>query len=148
MDRWHLPSIDHTGKREPRVLFSGDQGTGDIELMQWHGVEVETMRGSWIVTFSEILGREQAAARTAEVAAALGVRPDAIRPIGRGAYAAFDTSDIVREADVARVLRDMPGIVMIEPNRLYQPERLSNDPQFGQQCRARLSPAGTMNSTG
>lgn len=22
MDRWHLPSIDQTGKREPRVLFS------------------------------------------------------------------------------------------------------------------------------
>lgn len=22
MDRWHLPSVDQTGKREPRVLFS------------------------------------------------------------------------------------------------------------------------------
>ena len=26
MERWHLPSIEASGKREPRVLFSGAEG--------------------------------------------------------------------------------------------------------------------------
>jgi subtilisin family serine protease/subtilisin-like proprotein convertase family protein len=118
---------------EPRMLLSGDSGTPATATMQWHGVDVETLQGSWVVTFSELLGRDQATERTAEVAAALGVRTSEIRPIGRGGFAAFDTPDALDEEDVARALRLVPGVMQIEPNAIRQMSRLSNDPQFGQQ---------------
>jgi quercetin dioxygenase-like cupin family protein len=36
VDRWHLPSIDATGKREPRVLFS---------QAAWRGVVIDLQSG-------------------------------------------------------------------------------------------------------
>lgn len=117
---------------EPRMLLTGDVGAGN-ELIQWHGVTVETLRDSWVVTFDSLLGRDGAAARTAQVTAALGVTPTSIRPIGRGGYAAFDTPAWFTEEDVARVLAQIPGVVQIEPNIIYQPQRVPNDPLLGQQ---------------
>lgn len=117
---------------EPRMLLSGGQGY-ETNYLQWHGVTVESLRDSWIVTFNEPLGHDAAAARTAEIVHSLGIEASDIRAIGRGAYAAFDAIGHFSEEDVARVVRNTSGLVQIEPNIIYQPSRLSNDPQFGQQ---------------
>lgn len=34
MERWHLPSVEATGKREPRVLFSGSEARGVLLDLQ------------------------------------------------------------------------------------------------------------------
>jgi quercetin dioxygenase-like cupin family protein len=56
VDRWHLPSIDVTGKREPRVLFSSpacravvidlqaDETMGDHQVHEYAMVQIVTGR--------------------------------------------------------------------------------------------------------
>jgi subtilisin-like proprotein convertase family protein len=117
---------------EPRMLLDGSQGM-ETEFIQWHGVTVETMKDSWVVTFSEVQGSLGATQKTSQLLNSLGVEASSIKAIGRGAFASFKTSANFTEEDVARALRDVPGVIQIEPNLIYHSTRLPNDPQFGGQ---------------
>ncbi len=115
---------------EPRVLLTGGQTT---EVITWHGVSLETVRGSWIVTFDNLLGRDAAVTRADQVIAALGVQATSVAAIGRGGYAQFTTTGHFSENDVARVLGQMPGVVQVEPNRIEYTDAVPNDPLLATQ---------------
>ncbi|MBC7772805.1 MAG: S8 family serine peptidase [Pyrinomonadaceae bacterium] len=121
---------------EPRVLLShGDGGVPGTSLSQleWHGQSIDVVLDSWIVTFDAILGQQAAVERAQAVAAGLGIRVQDIRAIGRGGYAMFTSLDPIRETDISRVLSRVGGVVGLEPNVVYQPQAIPNDPLLSRQ---------------
>lgn len=124
---------------EPRVLLSnGDGGIPGISLssLNWHGQTINVVQDSWILTFDALLGQQGAVERAQAVAAGLGIRVQDIRAIGRGGYAMFTALDPVHESDIARVLArvgGVGGVMGVEPNLVYRPQAIPNDPLLSRQ---------------
>lgn len=121
---------------EPRVLLSqGDGGTPGASLanLDWHGQIINVVQDSWILTFDAMLGQQGAVERAQAVAAGLGIRAQDFRAIGRGGYAMFTSLDPIRESDISRVLARVGGVIGLEPNVVYQPQAIPNDPLLSRQ---------------
>lgn len=124
---------------EPRTLLSDVQGpvggppSSMVASLTWHGSVVDVVRDSWIVTFDDLLGQNLAVERANEVIATLGIRAQDVKAIGRGGYAVFTAIDSFRESDVARVLSRVGGVRGVEPNTIYQPQAVPNDPLLSRQ---------------
>ncbi len=130
---------DAFGELEPRTLLSDVQGPiggepGDsLGSVSWHGSVVDVVRDSWIITFNDLLGVNQAVERANEVISTLGIRAQDVRAIGRGGYAVFTALDGFRESDVDRVLARVGGVRGVEPNTVYRPQAIPNDPLLSRQ---------------
>lgn len=115
---------------EQRVLLSGGAG---VEKVSWYGNEVEAVRGSWIVTFDDLLGADGAFNKTVELLQAIGTGATSIHAIGRGGYAEFSTLAPLTSKVVDWALKAVDGIKAIEPNRVMRPSVFPNDPLLGLQ---------------
>jgi subtilisin family serine protease/subtilisin-like proprotein convertase family protein len=90
-----------------------------------------------VVTFDEALG-DAAVGQTERLAALLGLggeggQVESVRSIGSGRFATFRTDAIITPAAVGSVLRLADGVLGIEPDRVYRPDLVPNDPQFTDQ---------------
>lgn len=118
---------------EPRSLMSAEVLPANGAWIRWGDADVAVKAGSFVVMFDDYKGSAQAELMAREVATRLGVVADTARAIGRGAYAVFETREFISQEMAQRVLRAMPGVRGIEPDRLSQVTRVPNDPQLGQQ---------------
>lgn len=119
---------------EQRVLLSdGGGGYAGSTYITWHGVSVEVVPHSWIITYDDLLGPAGAVASANQVIARLGVQGTDVRAIGRGGYATFNAVGNFNEADAARAVSQSPGVVQVEPNLIEHTFRTPNDPLFSTQ---------------
>ncbi|HPO93082.1 MAG TPA: hypothetical protein PL072_06375, partial [Phycisphaerales bacterium] len=71
--------LEHLEQR--LVLSSGVDVVGPLPnaytqgTSTWHGFNVEVLKGSWIITFTQRLSQQEATQKAQQVAAALGVTP-------------------------------------------------------------------------
>lgn len=127
---------------EARLFLSGlspDDGLfgtpvpGVTSIVQWYGSPLHVRNGTWVMGFDGQLGEAGAKARALAVAAQLGVPVTAVQSIGRGRWASIKTTGVITEAAVARVRATIPGVLGIQPDRVYEVEQIPNDPMFANQ---------------
>lgn len=104
-----------------------------VEKIRWAGGEVEAKVGSWLVTLREQVGDVPAYDLGLRVAEKLGLPTAEVKSIGRGGWAQIVTPGVVTEAAALAAMRDLPLVKSIEPDRVYRPDRVPNDPRFGEQ---------------
>ncbi|MBL9002079.1 MAG: S8 family serine peptidase [Phycisphaerae bacterium] len=124
-----LPAIEQL---EARQLLSADLGPGG-EWVQWGGGQVAAKAGSYVVTFDQYLGTQQADLMAREVATRLGISVTNSGGIGRGMFAWFEGAGAFTYEQAKAVVQQMPGLKGVEPDRLYQSTRVPNDPRFAEQ---------------
>jgi quercetin dioxygenase-like cupin family protein len=116
VDRWHLPSIDATGKREPRVLFSRPACRGVVidlqggESMGAHQVHESAM-------LQIVSGRVSVEAGSREVECEAGTLV-VFEPGERHAVRALETSRVLL------LLAPWPGDGHYQAGESIDPERL------------------------
>jgi quercetin dioxygenase-like cupin family protein len=116
VDRWHLPSIDATGKREPRVLFSRPECRAVVlDLQAGESMGEHSVHESAIVEV--VSGRVAVAANEREVECGAGtlVLLDARE---RRAVRALESSRILL------LLAPWPGEGHYQPGEDAHPERI------------------------
>ena len=129
--------LEHLEQR--LVLSSGVDVVGPLPnaytqgTSTWHGFNVEVLKGSWIITFTQRLSQQEATQKAQQVAAALGVTPDLVRPSTLGRFAEIRTRGQVTEAAVENVKASLPFVQQIEPNLLKHSELVPNDPRYNEQ---------------
>jgi subtilisin family serine protease/subtilisin-like proprotein convertase family protein len=114
---------------ESRVLLS-ETPVASATYMKWHGVEVEVVEQSWIVSFDDYLGEQAAINRTAQMLDQIGAVATEIRAIGRGRWSVFTTNAKLSESTVSFIQSSNADITNVEPNRVYHPLLVPNDPDF------------------
>jgi len=117
---------------EQRALLTADLPTG-ASVVNWGAGHVPALAGSFVLTFDDFLGRQQAELLAREVATRLGVNATDFNAIGRGGYASFETTDQVSYSAAQNLIRSMPHLRYIEPNSVFQVNRVPNDPRFADQ---------------
>lgn len=121
---------------EQRALLTG---TVDVvlphEMITWWGGPLEVVTDSWVVTFDQRYGEAGAINRANQVAAALGVTPEAgsVRSVGRGRWAAFKTTGQVSEAQARQLPQVLPFVRVLEPESIERPRLVPNDARFAEQ---------------
>jgi len=115
---------------EQRVLLSAE-----MAMLDWYGSEVEVMKGSWVVTFHEDMGRDAAEDAVIEFLENAGVAYSEVSAIGRdGKWAQFVTSMNLNERSVGDFMSfSRHTVAMIEPDTVARPARIPDDPLFNQQ---------------
>ncbi|MBX3384433.1 MAG: S8 family serine peptidase [Phycisphaeraceae bacterium] len=121
---------------EPRQLLSAELPIGG-SWIDWDGTQLAVKTGSYIVTYDDYVGGQQAELLAREVATRLGVTPTAAGSIGRGGFGWFEGVGEVSPEAVRAVVADMPMVRWVEPDRLYEPSRIPNDPRFTEQYSLR-----------
>ncbi|MCW5777071.1 MAG: S8 family serine peptidase, partial [Phycisphaeraceae bacterium] len=106
---------------------------GVVEFVAWRGAAVEAKTGSWILTFDQQLGRDGAIEAAQRVAEAMGLDDATFGAIGKGRYATIDSPTRPSHWTIASAQRSFEGLLAIEPNLIYQPMRVPNDPLFTNQ---------------
>lgn len=128
----HASSIETMERREmlsaTRELLP--EGSSWVD---WGNGVVAAKNGSYVVTFTEDLGKDNAALRAQDVAQALGVTAWGFEGIGRGKWARFDSAVPITSAQVRTLTADFPFVSWIEPDQIRKVQRVPNDPQYGDQ---------------
>jgi len=115
---------------EQRTMMSAaPNGT----LITWGNDQILVNQGSYVLTFNDAYGSQQAEMLAREAATRLGINATDFKSIGRGRYASFETADPLTKAQAQMLQRSMPQLMSVDPNALYQPHRLPNDPRFAEQ---------------
>jgi subtilisin family serine protease/subtilisin-like proprotein convertase family protein len=118
---------------EPRAMLTAEALPQGAAWIDWNGGVVAAMRGSYIVTFEDYLGKDNAELLARDVAARLGVSAGDFRAIGRGAWATFQTGAEITAEQAASVAATLPGVKWIEPNLVRKSTRVPVDPSYDQQ---------------
>ena len=125
------PSLDRAlvEHLEQRVMLS-ETPIASTAMVEWHGITVEAQQDSWIVSFDDYLGEQEAVSRTATMLAEVGAVATEIRSVGRGRWAVFTTQAPLSERVVEFVRAKIDHITNIEPNRVLQASLVPNDANF------------------
>lgn len=116
---------------EPRVVLS--TLAPNTEMVSWGAGEVQAVKGAWVITFNERLGRAGAESAARDVAAALGVHAESVSAIGRGQWAKLVTKDRFSTDRAIGAMSTMRWVVGIEPDAVRSTAAVPNDPRFGDQ---------------
>jgi len=117
---------------EPRTLLSAGVPEGGA-ILDWGGTGLYVKQGSYVLTFDDYMGNEQAELLAREAATRLGISAESFKSIGNGKYASFRTNDPITLSQADLLETVMPSLKAFEPNALYAPSRIPNDPLFSQQ---------------
>lgn len=118
---------------ETRELLSAEALPDGASWVEWGNGQLAAVTGSYIVTFTEDLGKDNAALRAADVASALGVTAWDFEAIGRGKWAKFQSASPISLSQVRGLTSDFPFVQWVEPDQVKKAERVPNDPQYGDQ---------------
>ncbi len=119
------------GPQAPAAAEAGGNYTETV--VNWRGVQVPTVRNSWIITYQEGTTQEVARQRALQVAAVLGVPADYVQSTISGQFVELRTSGVVSEARVDQVKQQLNFVRQIAPNRIYQRQLAPNDALYGSQ---------------
>jgi subtilisin-like proprotein convertase family protein len=118
---------------EQRALLSSDPLPAGSALVSWGGSRVVAEPNSYVLTFDDYLGNQQAELMAREVATRLGVNGSSFQSIGRGGWASFSSTTPIDFTAALQLTHSMPHLVGVEPNQLFNPARVPNDPRFADQ---------------
>lgn len=120
---------------EPRVLLSGTgpQIENPTVAVDWLGAQVDAIRGSYVLSFNEALGADGARAAALRAASQLGISVDSVQTIARGFAAEIRTDSQIDPVAVRSLVDHEDWLRGFEPNTVYQPSALPNDPLFNEQ---------------
>ena len=106
-----------------------------IGAVRWGQSVVMSIGGQYVIELSEGGERSEAraAAAAADLARKLGIEIRDVKLMPGNRYVQFDTSARPTKEQMKAAIAQLPGIARVEPNVLYQPTRVPNDPQFSQQ---------------
>ncbi len=116
---------------EQRMLLSGDGPS--VGSVMWRGSEIEAVRDSFVVTFSQAFEDTRAEAAVEFLSSRLGVELTNFERLGLGFSAQMDVEGRVRPKRVDRLMDDLAWLRGIDPNITYEPEVVPNDPRFTEQ---------------
>ncbi len=116
---------------EHRTMLSAS--LGETALLNWGGNQITMVPGSYVLTFDQAYGNERAELLAREVATRLGIQASDFKAIGRGRYATFETPSIISKEQAEILSTAMGELLALEPNAVYEPARVPNDPRFGDQ---------------
>ncbi len=123
-------SIDTLERRE---LLAADALPEGSSWVEWGDGAIAAKNGSYVVTFTEDLGKDNAALRAQDVASALGVTAWGFEGLGRGKWAKFSSAVPISAAQVRSLTADFPFVQWVEPDQIRKIQRVPNDPQYGEQ---------------
>ncbi len=130
---------------ENRILMSGRTGHFNmgggvpgvpdnyVSTIEWLGEPAKVRTGSWLIGFEDMQPDEVAKARALAVGTQLGVTVDSVQSLARGRYARIQVSGLVTELAVGKVRAAKMGVLNVEPDRIYEPHAVPNDPLFTSQ---------------
>lgn len=129
---------------EPRVLLSGAGDAVGIgpavevlpqgsEVIAWRGVHREVVKGSWLLTADEPMSQQEWAQRAHDVLDDFDLAPLEVNRIGLGYTAQLVLPEGVTEFTKASLIKADPVFKTLEPDGVYQPHRLPNDPDLTSQ---------------
>jgi subtilisin family serine protease/subtilisin-like proprotein convertase family protein len=122
---------------ERRELLAADVLPEGSEWVRWGNGEVAALRGGYIVTFTEDLGRANAELRARDVANALGITAWDFEGIARGKWASFKTEAPITRTQIESLTTDFPFVQWVEPDQVRKSNRVPNDPAYIEQYWAR-----------
>ncbi len=117
---------------EQRAMMSAALPEG-ATVLDWGNGQVVAKQGSYVLTFDDAYGSQQAELLAREAATRLGLTATNIQSIGRGRYASFETAGRITLAQADALERSMPHLTSLDPNALYNPTRVPNDPRYADQ---------------
>lgn len=123
-------SVDTLERRELLAVSALPEGSSWVE---WGNGHIAAKDGSYVVTFTEDLGSDNAALRAQDVARALGVTAWGFEGLGRGKWAKFSSAAPISAAQVRSLTADFPFVQWVEPDQIRKIQRVPNDPQYGEQ---------------
>ncbi|MBK7405720.1 MAG: S8 family serine peptidase [Phycisphaerales bacterium] len=130
---------------EPRVLLSADWssfvapqaaygpeyvvGQG-VEQIAWRGGPVESVAKSWLLTFDDAYGDQQAEAYAREAGSLTGQQIVSVRSIGRGRWATVTFEATPSESAISAAAGSFNWLTAFEPNVVYHTAAVPDDPSF------------------
>ncbi|HYE01627.1 MAG TPA: S8 family serine peptidase, partial [Phycisphaerales bacterium] len=123
---------------EGRVLLSGGsdlnaQGAWDTHFIPWGNRVVEAVEDSWIMAFDAAVPHHVAMQRAQQVTAALGMPTTEIVPFAGNRYVRFESPAMMSRQQSEQVQNQFSFLRALQPNFIYHPTLLPNDPLIGQQ---------------
>ncbi len=118
---------------EARVVLSGGVLPPGASWVEWGVGSMAARSGSYVVTFDHLLDARSARARALEVASVLGAAARDVRVLGLGGSAVFVTDSTVTREMARRAAEFVHGVKAVEPNALFKPSAVPNDPRFLEQ---------------
>ncbi|MBS0195675.1 MAG: S8 family serine peptidase [Planctomycetes bacterium] len=122
---------------ESRQLLSADLSTATLPqgavVEDWGGVQQVVKPGSYVLSFDDYLGTQQAELVAREVATRLGVSVTSAGGIGRGGFAWFEGQGRVTAEAANALIGVVPHLKSVSPDQYYQPTALPNDSRFNEQ---------------
>lgn len=126
-----LLSADWSGASHPALSMGPEYNpSAGVERVAWHGGSVETVKGSWLLTFEDALGEEGAVRMANAAAAAAGRTPIEVQSIGRGRWARVVFDSTPSDWSIRQAVSSVAGLSAFEPDVVYHTEALPNDPDF------------------
>jgi subtilisin family serine protease/subtilisin-like proprotein convertase family protein len=128
-----LLAADFSGVMSPELHHGAvlDPVSG-VERVAWRGGSVRAVANSWVLTFDRAYGNDRAEALALEAAQRLGQQVEGVRSVGRGGWAQVDLAGTPSEWAIGAATRELEWLRAFEPNLVYEPSRIPNDPLFGQ----------------
>lgn len=118
----------------PQPQAAAEQGGTYTEtVVNWRGVQVPSVRNSWIVTYTEPVSQQVAKQRAQQIAGILGVQADSIQATISGQFVELRTSGAVTPAKVDLAKQQLGFLREIAPNRVYERQVAPNDALYGSQ---------------
>lgn len=127
------PTLANVGFGESTTFVAWDAvPIGQVGRVNWDGQNAEVVSGQYILRMTEtgVFSNQRAIDVTNQAAAKLGMTFTNIRSIARGRYTVFNTSVTLTPAQVKAVAAAIPAIDGIEPDRVFDVQRLPNDPSL------------------
>lgn len=114
---------------EQRQMLAADLPQG-AEWSDWGNARIAHERGSYVVTFEDYMGRDNAQLFAQDVAAQLGLSVVSARGIGSGLFAEITFNRSITFAEAQSIQGRIPTVKAIEPNAFYDISRVPNDPEY------------------
>lgn len=133
------PTLDWSGGSEgptDGMAAFADLREGQIGRVRWAGGTVPAVAGQYVLGVKEGPGgftAERALSVAQGFGAALGIDVRDARVIPGNRHVVFTTSRELTTAQVRSATARVEGLHWVEPNMVYEPSRVPNDPQFNQQ---------------
>lgn len=123
----------HLEQLEQRQMMSAQPLPQGTSLVSWGNGVMAAQTGSYIMEFDNAYGSQQAVQMAREAANRLGVSATDFTSVARGRYATFETTSPISRAQAQALSHSMSHLVTLEPNQVYQLNRVPNDTRFSEE---------------
>ena len=129
-----LLSADWSGAMSPELAYGPSAlSESGVEYVAWRGGTIEVIERSWLLTFDDAYGAEEAERLAVQVASATGQTITGVESLGRGRWAEVSFSSTPSDWAVRTAAESSPAVLAFEPNAVYRTDRIPDDASFGRE---------------